>query len=86
MRTMNNDQGEVERFVLSVLGIALALIFNLQGITRSVVVVCGALPIGFNTLIFANLENMDREFAATEVSISILIALFLIPYLIWLLG
>jgi len=50
------------------------------------VVVCSALPIGFNTLIFANLENMDREFAATEVSISILIALFLIPYLIWLLG
>ncbi len=68
------------------LGIALALIFNLHGVTRSVVVVCSALPIGFNTLIFANLENMDREFAATEVSISILIALFLIPYLIWLLG
>ena len=68
------------------IGIALALLFNLQGVTRSVVVVCSALPIGFNTLIFANLENMDREFAATEVSISILIALFLIPYLIWLLG
>lgn len=68
------------------LGYGLALLFGLTGVTRSVVVVCSALPIGFNTLIFANLENMDREFAATEVSISIMIALFYIPWLIWLLG
>lgn len=68
------------------LGYGMALLFGLHGVTRSVVVVCSALPIGFNTLIFANLENMDREFAATEVSISIMIALFYIPWLIWLLG
>jgi len=66
------------------IGIALAAIFGLQGITRTVVIVNSALPIGFNTLIFANLENMDREFAATLVSISIFIALFYIPLLIWL--
>jgi predicted permease len=66
------------------IGIALAAIFGLQGITRTVVIVNSALPIGFNTLIFANFENMDREFAATLVSISIFIALFYIPLLIWL--
>lgn len=66
------------------IGWGLSLLFGLQGITRTVVVVCSALPVGFNTLIFANLENMDREFAATMVSISILIALFYIPLLIWL--
>ncbi len=66
------------------IGICLAAIFGLQGITRTVVIVNSALPIGFNTLIFANLENMDREFAATMVSISIFIALFYIPFLIFL--
>lgn len=66
------------------IGIALAAIFGLEGITRTVVIVNSALPIGFNTLIFANLENMDREFAATLVSISIFIALFYIPLLIWI--
>ena len=66
------------------IGIALSALFGLSGITKSVVIVCGALPIGFNTLIFANLENMDREFAATIVSISIFISLFYIPWLIYI--
>ncbi|MDZ4182933.1 MAG: AEC family transporter, partial [Candidatus Cloacimonadaceae bacterium] len=65
------------------LGLLLATIFGLEGITRTVVIVNSATPVGFNTLIFANLENMDREFAATMVSISILIALFYLPLLIY---
>jgi len=66
------------------LGFALSLVFGLQGLTAVTVTVCAALPIGFNTLIFANLENMDREFAATMVSFSIIIALFYLPLLIYL--
>ncbi len=66
------------------LGWLLATVFGLEGITRVVVIVNSATPVGFNTLIFANLENMDREFAATMVSISILIALFYIPLMIYL--
>lgn len=66
------------------IGYLLALIFGLQGLTRTTVIVCSALPIGFNTLIFANLENMDREFAATMVSFSIIIALLYLPLLIYL--
>ena len=65
-------------------GYLLALIFGLEGLTRTTVIVCSALPIGFNTLIFANLENMDREFAATMVSFSIIIALLYLPLLIFL--
>lgn len=68
------------------IGWLLALVFGLEGVSRTVVTVCSALPVGFNTLIFADLENMDREFAATMVSISILIALFYIPWLIWIFG
>ncbi len=66
------------------IGYLLAMIFNLQGLTATTVIVCSALPIGFNTLIFANLENMDREFAATMVSFSIIIALIYLPLLIYL--
>ncbi|MDZ4120922.1 MAG: AEC family transporter, partial [Candidatus Cloacimonadaceae bacterium] len=66
------------------IGWLLATVFGLQGVSRTVVIVNSATPIGFNTLIFANLENMDREFAATIVSISILIALFYIPFMIYL--
>lgn len=65
------------------IGIVLSALLGFKGITRTVVTVCSALPIGFNTLIFANLENLDREFAATIVSISIFIALFYIPWLIY---
>ncbi len=68
------------------LGLLLATVFGLEGITRTVVIVTSATPIGFNTLIFANLENMDREFAATMVSLSILIALFYLPFLIYVFG
>ncbi len=73
------------RMVLGLgIGYVLATMLGLQGLTRTVIIVNSALPIGFNTLIFANLENMDKEFAATCVSISIFIALFYIPFLIYL--
>ncbi len=66
------------------IGYLIALLFGLQGLTRATVIVCSALPIGFNTLIFADLENMDREFAATMVSVSLIISLFYLPLLIYL--
>lgn len=65
-------------------GFALSYLFGLTGLFRTVVISCSALPIGFNTLIFADIENLDREFAATEVSISMIVAMFLIPWLIWM--
>ncbi|MBW6513715.1 MAG: AEC family transporter [Candidatus Syntrophosphaera sp.] len=67
-------------------GFLLSLAFGLQGIPRTVVIVCSSLPVGFNTLILANRENMDREFAATMVSLSTLLALFTIPLLIHILA
>ncbi len=63
-------------------GLLLSLVFGLEGVARTVVIVCSALPVGFNTLILADRENMDREFAATMVSVSTLLALFTTPLLI----
>jgi len=67
-------------------GYLLSLMLGLRGLTATTVTVCAALPIGFNTLIFSDLENMDREFAATMVSFSIIIALFYLPLLIYIFG
>ncbi len=66
------------------LGWLLCLIFGIEGMTRTIIIASSSTPIGFNTLIFSNLENMDREFAASMVSISILIALGYLPLIIWL--
>ena len=63
-------------------GFTLSLLFGLQGVPRLVVLTCSALPVGFNTLIMADRENMARPFAATMVSVSTLIALFTTPLLI----
>lgn len=66
------------------LGWLLTLILGIEGMTRTIIIASAGTPIGFNTLVFANLENMDREFAASMVSISILIALGYLPLIIWL--
>lgn len=68
------------------LGWLLTVIFGIQGMTRTIIIASSSTPIGFNTLIFSNLENLDREFAASMVSVSILIALPYLPLIIWLFG
>lgn len=65
-------------------GWLLTYMLGITGMTRTIIIASSSTPIGFNTLIFANLENMDREFAASMVSMSILIALGYLPLVIWL--
>lgn len=65
------------------LGILLSNLFGLEGMNRTIVIASASTPIGFNTLIFATLEGMDKEFAATCVSLSILIAIFYLPAVIY---
>jgi len=68
------------------LSITLTYILGITGLTRTIIIASSATPVGFNTLIFANLENMDRELAAGMISISILLALGFLPLIIWLFG
>ncbi len=51
------------------------LIFRLEGIDRVAVLVLGVAPVGFNTVTFASLENLDLEFAAETISISLLVGM-----------
>lgn len=62
-------------------GLALTSIFKLSGVDRIAAIVCTSAPIGFNTLTFANMENLDTEFAASLISVAIAIGIVLIPVL-----
>ena len=68
------------------LGFVFVKLFGLEGVNRLVVLVGSASPVGYNTLTFSSLEGLDKEFAASLVSYSVLIGLIFIPLLIFLLS
>lgn len=64
-------------------GLLLARLFGLHGLSMIVVAACSAAPVGLNTLTFAMLAELDAEFAASLVSVSIGLGLVYIPILIY---
>ena len=60
-------------------------LFDLEGLTRSVVLLGSAAPIGFSAVVIASRESLDREQAASAASISVLLALVYVPLALWLL-
>ena len=67
------------------LGFLCVWLFDLQGLTRSVVLLGSAAPIGFSAVVIANRESLDRDRAASAASISVLLALVYVPLALWLL-
>lgn len=67
------------------LGLLLAHLFQLEGLTKKIAILATATPMGYNVLTFSSIENLNKEFAADLVSTSILIALFYVPFIIYLL-
>ena len=67
-----------------IIGFIIVNFFNLHGIDRSTLLLLAAAPIGFNTVTFASLENLDEEYAASIVSIGLFVGLILMPLLIFL--
>ena len=61
------------------LAILFVKLFSLEGASRLIVVLGGIAPLGFNTLVFSSLEDLDTEYAAQLVSVSLLIGLIVIP-------
>src|SRR5690606_35130606 len=47
------------------LGLLLAFLFDLEGLTRAVLVLGAAAPIGFSAVVFADRERLHREMAAS---------------------
>jgi malate permease and related proteins len=67
------------------LGAVCVWLFDLTGLTRAVVLLGAAAPIGFSAVVIANREQLDRELAASAASISVLLALLYVPLALWLL-
>jgi len=67
------------------LGYGCVLLFDLEGLTRAVVLLGSAGPIGFSAVVIADREHLDRELAASAASISVLLALAYVPLALWLL-
>ncbi|HUG73871.1 MAG TPA: AEC family transporter [Steroidobacteraceae bacterium] len=74
------------RIVLGLaLGLALAWAFELEGLTRAVLILGAAAPIGFSAVVFADREGLHRDLAASAASISVLLGLVYVPLALWLL-
>ncbi len=60
-------------------GFLFVKIFGIQGISAEIAILAAMAPIGFNSVTFSEMENLDEEFAASQLSISILLAILLMP-------
>ena len=49
-----------------------------NGIDRAVVMLLGLAPVGFNAVTFAALEQLDADFAAEALSLSLLVSMVLL--------
>lgn len=66
------------------LGIALAAVFDLGGMTRWVVIASAAAPIGFGSVALNAIGRFDVERATAAVTLSVAIGLLSITSLLWL--
>ena len=71
------------RFVLGgVIGVAFVRLFGLQGLDAQIAIFASLAPIGFNSITFAELEKLDIEFAASQVSVGLIIGLIATPFIV----
>jgi malate permease and related proteins len=74
------------RFVLGfAIGYVFVTVFGLSGLDAQVALLVSAAPIGFNSITFADLEKLDVDFAASQVSVAIVVGMILVPVMIYLL-
>ena len=75
----------IRMIVGSLLGIRLTQLFGVQGVTRIIAIICSAAPAGHSTLTFSSLKNLDVDFAASLVPVSVFCGLVYIPILLYVL-
>jgi predicted permease len=67
------------------MGVALVTLLDLNKLTRTVLLVGSAAPIGFTVVVLTQREALDTELAASATSLSVLLGLLYIPLaLLWL--
>jgi len=68
------------------LGWLVAGLLGLQGLSKLIVILCSAAPVGFSVLTFSSMARLDTELASSAVSLSILFGLLWVPFLILIMG
>lgn len=66
------------------LGLVFIELFGFEGLNKKIVLLCSMAPVGFNTIVFASLEKLDKQFAAGVVSLGIITGVIVIPLVILL--
>lgn len=69
-----------------ILGAILVRIFGLSGSNRTIALIMAVSPSAMNTLIYASMEGLDKEFAASVVSYTTLLSMVLVSTMIFILG
>jgi len=70
----------------AIIGILFVKLLGLEGVNAEIVLLASIAPIGFNSITFAELEKLDVEFAASQVSVGIVIAMITVPFIVQLLS
>jgi hypothetical protein len=72
--------GDRHRLGTSLLiGVGIIALFDLTGVERAVLLALCVAPVGFNTVTFASLENLDVRLATGTTSLSLIAGLVLVP-------
>lgn len=61
------------------IGLAFIALFDLTGVERAVLLTLAVAPVGFNTVTFASLEDLDLRLATSTASLSLAASLVLVP-------
>jgi predicted permease len=71
------------RFILGgLLGYLFVVLFSMDGLDAVIVMLVSMAPFGFNTITFSDLEKLDSEYAAIQVSAGLALAMFTMPFII----
>jgi predicted permease len=69
-----------------IFGYLFVRVFGLSGLSMNVVQIMAICPAAMNTLAYASMEGLDKEFAASVVSYTTIISILLIPLMIFMLS
>lgn len=63
-------------------GVALVKLFGLQGVSADVALLACLAPVGFNSVTFSEMEQLNTDLAVSQVSAALLIAFALVPIVV----
>ncbi|RLD81350.1 MAG: hypothetical protein DRJ15_04610 [Bacteroidetes bacterium] len=65
------------------IGWAFCFALGLEGLIKTIVLIGSSAPVGFNSIVYASMEKLDKEYAASMVSYGIMAGLVVIPLIIY---